>query len=132
MDSEVEESKDDVADECRYGCEGAQECGLGSMEDSQRADLVEDHAGRVAPEELRDIHDGVGEREVRTEVVVHDDRGECAKTRDGDGAKRDKPDGPQTVEAWKRVRAIERQVFDENLAKYDKNIDKILRIPEKG
>ena len=25
-----------------------------------------------------------------------------------------------------------RQMFDENLAKYDKNIDKILRIPEKG
>ena len=46
--------------------------------------------------------------------------------------KTDKPDGPQTVEAWKRVRAIGRQVFDENLAKYDKNIDKILRIPEKG
>ena len=46
--------------------------------------------------------------------------------------KTDKPDSPQTVEAWKRVRAIERQVFDENLAKYDENIDKILRIPEKG
>ena len=43
-----------------------------------------------------------------------------------------KPDGPQTAEAWKKVRAIERQVFDENLAKYDKNIDKILRIPTKG
>ena len=43
-----------------------------------------------------------------------------------------KPDGPQTAEAWKKVRAIERQVFDENLAKYDKNIDKILRIPRKG
>ena len=43
-----------------------------------------------------------------------------------------KPDGPQTAEAKKKVRAIERQVFDENLAKYDKNIDKILRIPTKG
>ena len=46
--------------------------------------------------------------------------------------KTDKPDGPQTAEAWKKVRAIERQVFDENLEKYDKNIDKILRIPQKG
>ena len=43
-----------------------------------------------------------------------------------------KPDGPQSAEAKKRILAVERQVFDENLAKYDENIDKILRIPQKG
>ena len=42
-----------------------------------------------------------------------------------------KPDGPQTAEAKKRILVVGRQVFDENLAKYDENIDKILRIPEK-